>query len=383
MKKTSILFLCMIALAAFAFWAPNADAFPGFSGCNDCHHNSNCGSCHGPQASGNRPGIALPGIAELHNDRGATSECIACHGAPDPNDVDNDGDNFTENQGDCNDGNSAVNPVAAENCNDGIDNDCNGLTDMADPDCAPQGPVCGDGNVDPGEDCDDSGASATCTANCTFVVVDPFCGDGIVDPDEDCDDGNNVDGDGCSAVCVVERIPGCGDSFLDPGEMCDDGNNVAGDGCRGNCTVERCGDGIVDPQEECDGGNSCAADCTIVNTVPQPPTGGGGNIPLPANHDDEEDDVMHARDKDEPFSSGCTACHGSDLTGGIAPSCFTCHGEEWDEEMPSVPVPDVPGDNDEEEEDDEIVNVPAPDEEEERDRPRRRGRRDRRSSDDD
>jgi len=31
-----------------------------------------------------------------------------------------------------------------------------------------------------------------------------FCGDGIVDPGEQCDDGNNVSGDGCSATCASE-----------------------------------------------------------------------------------------------------------------------------------------------------------------------------------
>lgn len=31
----------------------------------------------------------------------------------------------------------------------------------------------------------------------------PSCGDGIVDADEACDDGNDVDGDGCNADCVI------------------------------------------------------------------------------------------------------------------------------------------------------------------------------------
>ncbi len=43
-------------------------------------------------------------------------------------DVDDDGDTYTENQGDCDDTNPAVNPGATEICNS-IDDDCNGLTD--------------------------------------------------------------------------------------------------------------------------------------------------------------------------------------------------------------------------------------------------------------
>ena len=41
----------------------------------------------------------------------------------------------------------------------------------------------------------------------TVVVggdVPSTCGDGILDPGEECDDGNNDSGDGCSAICVQE-----------------------------------------------------------------------------------------------------------------------------------------------------------------------------------
>lgn len=37
----------------------------------------------------------------------------------------------------------------------------------------------------------------------------PFCGDGILDPGEECDDGNNIDGDGCSANCTTEQVGAC------------------------------------------------------------------------------------------------------------------------------------------------------------------------------
>ena len=43
-----------------------------------------------------------------------------------PNDSDDDSDGFSENQGDCNDTDAAINPGAADTCGDGIDQDCNG-----------------------------------------------------------------------------------------------------------------------------------------------------------------------------------------------------------------------------------------------------------------
>ncbi len=81
-----------------------------------------------------------------------------------------------------------------------------------------------------------------------YQIDDPacrasFCGDGILDPGEACDDGNNIDGDGCSAMCTIESF--CGDGILDPGEQCDDGNNINGDGCSAICTFEGGGEGCT------------------------------------------------------------------------------------------------------------------------------------------
>ncbi len=44
------------------------------------------------------------------------------------------------------------------------------------------------------------------------------CGDGSLDPGEQCDDGNTTNGDGCDADCQTE---GCGNGLLDQGEECD------------------------------------------------------------------------------------------------------------------------------------------------------------------
>lgn len=53
--------------------------------------------------------------------------------SPTPEDLDDDGDGYTENQGDCNDQNAGMHPGAVEICGDGIDQDCNG----GDLGCAP------------------------------------------------------------------------------------------------------------------------------------------------------------------------------------------------------------------------------------------------------
>ncbi len=70
-----------------------------------------------------------------------------------------------------------------------------------------------------------------------------ICGNGVVDPGEQCDDNNSVSGDGCSSQCMTEggsgEIPFCGDSRINQSsEECDDGNTTAGDGCSSGCRLE-------------------------------------------------------------------------------------------------------------------------------------------------
>jgi fibro-slime domain-containing protein len=62
-------------------------------------------------------------------------------------------------------------------------------------------PICGDGIVTLGEECDDGindGGYEECAANC---VLGARCGDGVVQDGEDCDDGNRRDGDACGSSC--------------------------------------------------------------------------------------------------------------------------------------------------------------------------------------
>jgi len=76
--------------------------------------------------------------------------------------------------------------------------------------------VCGDGTSDRGKDeecdtgdpCPGGGiCSETCTclpAGVTTTTLPSPCGNGTVDPGEQCDDGNTVSGDGCGATCQDE-----------------------------------------------------------------------------------------------------------------------------------------------------------------------------------
>lgn len=175
-------------------------------------------------------------------------------------------------------------------------------------------PTCGDGQIDPGEQCDNGSAnsdtvSGACrlqckNASCGDFVPDytlgeqcdqgvgnsaveanrcrpdcrlPRCGDRVVDRNEVCDDGNTQPGDGCTQLCAWETIdaiqPRCGDGRIQGAEQCDDANMIGGDGCSITCQAEFvlgtkeelnpvlvaggvvCGDGVLMAPEECDDGN--------------------------------------------------------------------------------------------------------------------------------
>jgi len=92
------------------------------------------------------------------------------------------------------------------------------------------------------------------------------CGNGDLEPGEMCDDGNTTAGDGCDAACAREGY--CGDGAMADGEVCDDGNNASGDGCRSDCrSNESCGNGIIDfaAGEICDGTPGCdTTTCAMV-----------------------------------------------------------------------------------------------------------------------
>lgn len=119
-------------------------------------------------------------------------------------------------------------------------------------------PACGDGALNPGEECDDGNQDPydACTSECKNAV----CGDGywrMGVGGEPCDDGNDVDDDICSNDCKVNY---CGDGVVQMGEVCDDNNQTNSDACV-KCYPAKCGDKeVYQGYEECDDGNLIPGD---------------------------------------------------------------------------------------------------------------------------
>lgn len=176
--------------------------------------------------------------------------------------------------------------------------------------CVTTGPVCGNGIIDEGEQCDGAnlngkactdggfaGGVLACTSLCTWDgsgCLSSLCGNGLIDPGEDCD-GTNLNGkactDGgfaggtlaCTSSCKWDGTrcsrAVCGNGVVETGEQCD-GTNLSGQTCASkgyaggglscsncvlnttNCLSSVCGNGIVDPGEDCDGTNLNGKACT-------------------------------------------------------------------------------------------------------------------------
>jgi len=149
-----------------------------------------------------------------------------------------------------------------EQCDDGNAADCDGCSSTCQ---VETGLLCGDGVINTmcGEQCDPP-IAGRCDAQCQRI---PYCGDGILDPGEQCDDGplNGTPGH-CDTNCTP---PVCGNGILNSDEECDDGNTVSCDGCSATCASEvgwRCGDGITNAAcgEQCDPPAPGAPECNYL-----------------------------------------------------------------------------------------------------------------------
>jgi hypothetical protein len=164
---------------------------------------------------------------------------------PGQTDKDSDGDTFYDGTcpggNDCDDSNSTIHPNAAENCADGVDNDCDGLTDAADPGCAP----C---VVD--DDCDDStvcNGIEPCLGGFCQPGTPPVCDDDNVCTDDSCDN--------ASGCLNINNTDPC-----DDGLYCSENDVCATGTCGGtarDCSSadDQCNQGVCD-----DNIDACLAD---------------------------------------------------------------------------------------------------------------------------
>ena len=222
--------------------------------------------------------------------------------------------------------------------------------------------VCGDGQWNNGEICDDGnltdgdGCSSTCQLEDGYTwtengVVETLpaanCGNGMIELGEVCDDNNNKSGDGCMSNCLAveegykckkpgqpcTRIESCGNGKLDQGEACDDADPKAKDGCE-NCKAKdgwvcdetgcfessetetaRCGDGVREGNEQCDDHNTDNGDCcsSTCRIEPACACNSNGTSCYPVNNtyvcgDGSVDPNEECDDGNEFSDDGCFEC---------------------------------------------------------------------------
>lgn len=297
-----ILYCFVAGLGALLLTATNGFSYGSFGDAvNDAcqpaampYTNNNCALCHTSNRSAPTP------ATEAYN----ANQLVEFFCPPTtPTCTDDDGDGYALEGGDCgpvdcDDTDAAINPGAAENCRDAIDNNCNGLIDAADP-AATGCLVCTDADGDNfaregGEcgpvDCDDTDAAINPDAtdipnngideNCSGGdSVDPTVldndGDGYNQTD-DCDDtdatinpgatdipGNGID-ENCDGVDSIDPadLDNDGDGFTQVTGDCDDTDAEVNPNAIENCTdqIDNDCDGLVDTQDP------DAVDCPVTCT---------------------------------------------------------------------------------------------------------------------
>lgn len=174
----------------------------------------------------------------------ADDECPEIIVNPGPEDADGDGYSAAE---DCNDNDASIHPGASENCEDGVDNNCNDLIDEAD-DACPEIIV----NPAP-DDADNDGYMEPVDCNDNDATINPGatedCYDGI---DNDCDNLVDLSDSECADI-VINPAPDDADNdgYSEPVD-CNDLNPSIHPGASENCFdgIDNDCDNLVDDMDE-------------------------------------------------------------------------------------------------------------------------------------
>jgi len=334
LKKGALLMMLKTATALVALvvtttvMTPQASAYSGaVTNCVNCHGvwaggggsghtshtgNMSCTKCHvsvgdTPVTSTCNACHVVPGITLLHTNSGAAT-CVSCHG----------GTAAAENVAPAGYAGTSLNP-----CTDGLDNDGNLSKDGADSACVSTPPPAGGGVP----------ADHTDLANGTMHKP------GKATPIQN----------GCTSCHGASLQGGAGPSCLQcHGQVWSTGGTTSGVPADHTTLVRQAKhkSGLRTPFTSqctsCHGadlrggtGPSCYK-CHSKKWNENAPTTGGTTGGTPSDHTISEDGERHKPGYKTPFSYGCTSCHGADLRGGVASSCYKCHGKEWSGSAPTT-----------------------------------------------
>jgi cysteine-rich repeat protein len=166
------------------------------------------------------------------------------------------------------------------------------------------------------------GAVGTNGGSCLLCRSVADCGNGVLDPREQCDDGNTNNGDGCNSFCQIEanyecpnagqpctNMLACGNGRLTSDEICDDGNTASGDGCSGDCQsiepgwrcpkpgrpcIQTCGSSQLDGSVTCDAGSDQSGSCGDgVVAAGEECDCGDGTVPVPSGCPGPNNDITY------------------------------------------------------------------------------------------
>jgi hypothetical protein len=270
--------------------------------------------------------------------------------------TDDDGDGYSDNQGDCDDTDPTVYPFAVEICDDGKDNNCNGAVDADEPDAD------GDGYGPCNGDCDDSDPTIHPAAvevpdgvdnNCDGIVDGDYDGDGYTEAAGDCDDDDpniypgapeicwdGIDND-CDGIVDAAGVDKDGDGWGPCDGDCDDNDpsvhpgapEIDGDGIDNNC------DFLIDQDIDGDGWTVANGDCDDHNSAVHP----AARESCTDGIDNNCNGLVDLQENTDADGDGVGVCDGDcdDLNPGARPGFVEVPGDGQDNDCNGL-VDDTP-----------------------------------------